>query len=356
MTHRALFLELAARGLRMPIGTDLVLQEEDDPERTRNDGAAMGRVIERAARRWETPLALPLMDLRLEKLDLLALAGIPEADAETFHFHGPLDDAALDALCNPHAAQACAGSRARDEALSFIAGIADLVPVGLTIGPYSLASRLLADPITATALAGCGMTAGESPEVRLLDQCLRVAEAAVLRAVERQIACGAQAMMVCEPAACTAFFSPRQLRAGAEVFEHLVMGPNLRLGAALQQVGCDLIFHDCGTLTDPMVEAFAHRLHPVLLSLGSSRTLWEDARLVPADVVLYGNLPSKSFYSESAMPLEEVERRSEELAARMRACGHPCILGSECDVLYVPESAAAISRKVDAMLGRAVRA
>ena len=85
-----------------------------------------------------------------------------------------------------------------------------------------------------------------------------------------------------------------------------------------------------------MVEAFAHRLHPVILSLGSSRKLWKDARLVPADVVLFGNLPSKSFYSDGAMPVEEVVRRTEELAANMKACHHPCIVGSECDVLLCP--------------------
>ena len=59
-----------------------------------------------------------------------------------------------------------------------------------------------------------------------------------------------------------------------------------------------------------MVEALAHRLHPVILSLGGSRKLWHDARLVPDDVVLYGNLPTKSFYSDGAMPVEEVKRRT----------------------------------------------
>ena len=75
--NREFYLDLAARGLRMPIGTDLVMHEESEPEKVRNDGAALGRVIETAARRWGTPLAVPLMDLRLEKIDLLALAGFP---------------------------------------------------------------------------------------------------------------------------------------------------------------------------------------------------------------------------------------------------------------------------------------
>jgi hypothetical protein len=87
--------------------------------------------------------------------------------------------------------------------------------------------------------------------------------------------------------------------------------------------------------------------------LGSSRKLWEDTRLVPKDVVLYGNLPTKSFYSDGAMPIDEVVRRTEELVANMKACGHPLIVGSECDVLFVSEAQDTIRKKVDAMMTRA---
>lgn len=348
--NRQFYLDLAASGLRFPIGADLVLHEEVDPLNVRNDGRALAGVIERAARRWGTSLAIPLMDLRLEKVDLLAMAGIGETEAETYHFTSPLDEATLAKLCGVQTEPVCAGSRARDEALSIISQHKDLVPVGMAIGPFSLTTRLLADPITAGAMAGSGVTVEESDEVRLLWQCLRVAEAAVLRSLTSQIEHGAKAIMVCEPAACTAYISPRQVKAGSLLFEHLVMEPNLRLKAVMDEAGCDLIFHDCGELVDPMVEAFAHRLHPVMLSLGSSRTLWEDARLVPKDVVLYGNLPSKHFYSDETMPVAEVARRTGELAAKMKACGHPHILGSECDVLFVPDAQETIRRKVDAML------
>jgi hypothetical protein len=334
----------------MPIGADLVLHEEPDPEQARNDGAALGRVIEKTARRWATPLAIPLMDLRLEKTDLLACAGVPASDAEKYHFTSPLNESTIAALCAGKSAPLCRGSIARDQALSHIASLPDLVPVGMAIGPFSLVSRLMPDPITAAAMAGSGVAPEDSDEVRLLWQCLRLAEAAVQRSVRSQIAHGARAMMICEPAACTAFLSPRQLKAGSRLFEQLVMEPNLRLKAILDAVGCDLIFHDCGELIDLMVEAFANRLHPVILSLGGSRKLWEDARLVPSDVVLYGNLPTKSFYSDGAMPLEEVLRRTAELVANMKACGHPHILGSECDVLFVPEAREAILTKVDAMM------
>jgi hypothetical protein len=353
MTMRELCLDLAARGLSMPIGTDLVMHEEPDPEAVRHDGAALGRVIERAARRWGTPLAVPLMDLRLEKTDLLAMAGIGEAEAESYHFSASLPEEKLAFLCAEQAGPLCAGSVARDQALALIATRADLVAVGMAIGPFSLTTRLLADPITAAAMAGTGVQADEADEVKLLWQCLRMAEAAVLRSVRSQIAHGAKAIMICEPAACTAFLSPRQLRAGANLFERLVMEPNLRLKAAMEDGGCALIFHDCGELTDLMVEAFAQRLHPIMLSLGSSRRLWEDARLTPKDVVLYGNLPTKSFYSDSAMPTTEVIRCTEELTGRMKVTGHPYILGSECDVLFVPEAQEPIRTKVGAMMAAA---
>jgi hypothetical protein len=68
--------------------------------------------------------------------------------------------------------------------------------------------------------------------------------------------------------------------ANSILISHLVMEPNICLNAALQPSSCDLTFHDCGELTDAMVEALRKRLHSVILSLGSSRTLWEDARLV----------------------------------------------------------------------------
>src|SRR6185437_2219355 len=348
--NRHFYLDLAARGVRMPIGADLVLHEEPDPEAARGDGRSLGCVIERAAHRWNTPLAMPLMDLRLEKTDLLALASIPEHEAEAYQFSAPLDDRAMEALCDLSASSFCAGSVARDQAISHIASLPDLLPVGMVIGPFSLATRLVRDPITAVALAGMAGDEPQSPEIQLMLQCLRASEAAVLRSIRSQIKHGARAIVVCEPAACTAFFSPRQLKAGSTSFERFVMEPNLRLRAELEQANCDLIFHDCGELIDSMVADFAQRLHPVILSLGSSRKLWDDARLVPADVVLYGNLPSKSFYSDAAMPVETVVDLTRELIARMQACGHPHIVGSECDVLFVPEAQHAILAKVDAIV------
>ncbi len=59
---REFYLGLAARGLRMPIGTDLVLHEEADPDAIRVHGQRLGAVVVETARRFSTPLAVPLME------------------------------------------------------------------------------------------------------------------------------------------------------------------------------------------------------------------------------------------------------------------------------------------------------
>lgn len=73
----------------MPIGADLVLHEEPNPEAIMLDAERLGRVVEKAARRYRTPLAFPLMDLLLEKSDLLEFVGVPESEIDLFHFKAP---------------------------------------------------------------------------------------------------------------------------------------------------------------------------------------------------------------------------------------------------------------------------
>ncbi|MCP5114044.1 MAG: hypothetical protein GY953_24690, partial [bacterium] len=138
--------------------------------------------------------------------------------------------------------------------------------------------------------------------------------------------------------------------AGSDIFERYVIQPNLRLRRQMAESGADLIFHNCGELNDTMVEQFATHLGPSIMSLGSSRLLDEDAAIVPKDIVLFGNLPTKTFYSDAKMPVEEVERLTCDLIERMRATGHPHILGSQCDVLHVPDAAETIRRKVAVMI------
>jgi uroporphyrinogen-III decarboxylase len=345
-----LFLEMARRGLRMPIGADLILHESSDPEACKHDAQLLGAVVEAAARQYRTPFAFPLMDLTLEKADLLRFFDVPEARAAQFHFSEAPSLQAVSELLAASTRPFSLRIEANQNAVRYIAQRTGLVPVGMLIGPFSLMTKLVADPIVPVAMAAGGVTAEEDPLVCLVERCLALAEATVQRSAEAQIAAGARAMIVCEPAANTVYLSPRQLRAGSDILERFVLSPNRRLRGLLARHAVDLIFHDCGELTTDMVRQFALELRPAVLSLGSSRKLWEDASVVPEEVVLFGNLPTKTFYSDAAMPIEEVKRLTRETIQRMAACGHAHILGSECDVLHVPDAAGTIRRKVEAML------
>lgn len=347
---REYFVALAATGLRMPIGTDLVLHEHQDAEAIMRSGRRLGAVMAESAARYRAPLAIPLMDLRLEKADLLARIGAGGSDIDTFHFAEPPSEEVLALAEATKEAPFTERGQAHIDSIRYIAEQTGLLPVGMAIGPFSLMTKLMADPITAVAMAGTGMTGEESFEVLMAERCLQLARATVTRSLAAQIRAGAKAVIVCEPAANAVYLSPKQIARGSDIFERFVMEPHLAIKAQLDAAGVDLIFHDCGELIPEMVTAFGHGIHPVMLSLGSSRCLWEDAARVPKDVVLFGNLPTKNFYSDEAMSLEKVEAMTGELLTRMKETGQPFILGSECDVLHVPQAAATIRRKVDLML------
>jgi hypothetical protein len=338
---RSFYLDLAASGLRMPIGTHLVLCEQADPAAVALDGQKLGRVVEAAARRFRTPLALPLMALKLEKESLLLARGMAATDVDTFHF-ADLPAGRAEFQLTPKMAAVCGGIRQ-------VAEQTDLVPVGMGIGPFSLMTKLISDPIAPVFMAGAGETAEDEPEVALVEALLELSFQTIQKYLDAQIAAGAKAIILCEPAANQVYFSPRQLADSYATFERYVMKFNLALRDQLGARGVDLIFHDCGELSEGMVRRFA-QLDPAILSLGSSRCLWEDAALLPKTTVLYGNLPTKKFYSDEVMSLAKVRELAVDLNTKMRATGHPFILGSECDVLSVPGCEAAIREKVAAFL------
>lgn len=84
--QREFYLDLARQGLRMPIGTDLVLHEKDDVDGILVDGYRLGQVVKEAARRYRTPLAVPHMDLMIEKTAMLELLEVPAPQIPTYHF------------------------------------------------------------------------------------------------------------------------------------------------------------------------------------------------------------------------------------------------------------------------------
>lgn len=333
----------------MPVGTDLVLHEAGDREAILLDGKRLGGIVQKAAERYKTPLAFPLMDLTVEKAAIVAALGYDVPEPASFHFMEPMAPNNLTVLLVRLAEIETPRMRANAESLKTVGAESDLVPVGMSIGPFSLMSKLIADPITPLYLAGAGATAEEEPEVLLVEQCLTIAMCIIRNSLDRQIAAGAKAIFVCEPAANIAYISPKQLDLDTNIFERYVMDQNRVLAQHLHDRGVDLIFHDCGELTDSMVKAFG-TLDPAILSLGSSRKVWEDAPLIPDNTVIYGNMPTKKFYSDTEMPLRDVVTLAQEIRAKMAKTGHPFILGSECDVLCVNGAEKMIGDKVNAFL------
>jgi uroporphyrinogen-III decarboxylase len=346
---RNYYINLARSGLRMPIGADLVLREKPDAEAILHDGRRLGMVIEEAARRYRTPLAIPHMDLEVEKASLLLAMGVPPGEVRTHRLAGCPDKSTVALAKERLEGPPDPRLRAQIDAVAYVSSVPDLLPMGMAIGPFSLMTKLLADPITPIYLAGSGVTAEDDEDVRAVEVALELATVTILRSVRLQARAGAKAVVIAEPAANQVYLSPRQMEQGSDVFERYVMQHNGRIKQALEEEGVDLMFHCCGELTDEMVRSFC-TLRPVILSLGSSRRLWEDAAIVPKDVVLYGNLPTKRFYSDDLVTDAEVRRMAAELTARMRDAGHPFILGSECDVLSVPGCEQTIKAKVAAFM------
>jgi len=346
---RAQLLDLASQNHRVPIGADLVLHQHDDAEAILRDGARLGAVVAEAAARFCSPLAFPIMNLRLEKAELLRFFGVSEDAADKFHFTtAPTAAQRNDYARYVRQGEPSARVQANLGALQYIAQQPGLLPIGMCIGPFSLTTKLMADPITPVCLAGSGISAEEDADVALLEACAELSLTCVLRQIERALDAGARAVFIAEPAANQVYFSPLQLADGSDIFERCVLKPNHRIAELLASRDADLLFHCCGEITDTMLDGFCS-LRPSLLSLGSSRRLWEDAARVPKDIVLYGNLASKMFYSDDTMPLFRVVDQVTELAARMAATGHPFIMGTECDTLHVAEHAATIRAKVDCL-------
>lgn len=333
--ERRYYLNLAQSGLGMPIGTDLLLHEHDDHADILRDGRRLGELMAQSASRYRTPLAFPVMDLELEKLHLLEVLGIETDDPSTFHFSTAPGEAAMERLEQRLTQPLSERMQAVCGALTYLSQSTILLPVGMCIGPFSLMTKLVSDPITPIAMAGMGLTAGDEPGIITVDQALEMATQTIIRYIEAQIEAGAKAIFICEPAANRVYLSPNQIERGSDIFERFVMRNLLRIQHLLFENDVDLFLHDCGELTDYMVEQFA-RLDPALLSLGSSRDLAHDATLMPRDIVLFGNLPSKRFYSHSEISVKQVREMGAELVAKMRQANHPFILGSECDVLSVP--------------------
>ena len=346
---RQYFIELTRKDVRVPIGVDMILHQYPDVNAILDDGKRMGEVLLEAARFYHSPIVMPHMDLMLEKDHLLSLMGIPVADRPAYHFSGCPSEAMVAEFKSKIKGPLGKRMEARNDAIRYVATQSTLLPMGISIGPFSLMTKLLADPITPIFLAGSGITGDDDPEVRAVEICLELALATVLRAIESQLDAGARTIIVAEPAANTVYLSPKQMEEGADIYDRFVLKPNAVMRKLVADRGAALIFHDCGSLSPEMIRKL-NTLHPEVFSFGSPVNLWEAADLVSKDTVLYGNLPSKRFMSDCLITVDEVKDMSRYLAERMREKNHPFMLGTECDVLCVHEHKEVIARKVDAFM------
>jgi len=343
--NRRLYLDLAASGLAIPIGTDVVLQEHSDPGNILLDGLKLGQVVEQSARRYHSPLGIPLMDLQIERSAILEILNIPGPEVNSFHFTEAPREEIIQEIDLKLNKRLSARMQATCTGIQYIHNRTKLIPVGMCIGPFSLMTKLMDDPISAVYLYGLGAEGNSEPLVATLLGTLKLSTVVISRYIRVQIAAGAKLIIMCEPAANMVYISPKQIEKGSDVFDRCVIQNISRIKKILDDNSVDLFLHDCGELTDIIVEKFS-QLNPAILSLGSSRQLWKDARLVSPNTVLYGNLPSKKFYSDELISPAELKTMAEDLVNRMREVGHPFILGSECDVLSVPGYHQLISEKV----------
>ena len=212
---RQFYLDLAAAGLSMPIGTHLVLHEHSDPAAIVQDGDRLGRVVEESARRFRMPLAFPLMDLKLEKEALLLARGVPETAVDSYHF-SEMPESNGEFRLTQNMEAVCG-------AIRYIATETDLIPVGMGIGPFSLMTKLISDPIAPVFMAGTGATGEDEPEVALVERLLDLGFATIQKYLNAQMDAGAKAIILCEPAANKVYFSPNQLAESYDVFDRYVM-------------------------------------------------------------------------------------------------------------------------------------
>ncbi len=344
--ERSFYLNLARDNVRLPIAADMVLHEREDPLACRYSGECLGKAILDAAERFRMPLAFPLMDLRTEKEWMLAQFDIPLDRIDSFHFTEDLDESTLEKLRAVASAAPTPRMEASLGALRHVAAHSDRVPVGMCIGPFSLMTKLLEDPITAAFSVALDP---EDEDAELVLKLMEAATEAIIQWVRLQIDAGAKAVCLCEPAFNVIYVSPRQIEQDPSVLDTLVLNFLQRIKKVMTDEGVDLILHDCGELNEAIIRSF-NRLDPAILSLGSPCNLPEIAGLIDRKTVIMGNLPSKKFYTDTEMTAEMVTLESRKLLEAMRATGHPFILATECDVLSVPGCEQTIMSKVLALV------
>ena len=343
---RERWLDIARATPTVPLAVDIACHNLPGIKIRSQKSLPVGPALIRAAARYNAPFIFSKMDLTREQATLARSLGLSEpGDLESFHFNMVPEDGPAAELSKKE----WFSSKEWEEQLSNVmyAHANSTLPVlGSAIGVFTLITKMMQGEkaIVAVSMHGSGETATGDPDVALLLWLLPICEKVVTQSVTAQLNAGAAGIMIADPAAQVNFIPPSM----PEMFEKFVVEPNRRIRELIERRNADLFFHCCGELVPEYVSEFGHSIHPTVLSLGSSRCLWEDAKVVPKDVVLYGNVPSKHFVSKE-LTADAVTRQCRQLRDEMGRIAHPFILGTECDTLHVPGNDAAIDAKLNAM-------
>src|ERR1035437_4376905 len=148
---------MAKVGTAMVLATDMVLKEKANHEELLNNGDELGKIILESANRYDLPLALPFMDLTLEKEWLLTLLGIERSKIEKYHFDEDPDENTILKVKNGLSKISTTRIDATCNALAYVAKNSNKLPVGMCIGPFSLMTKLISEPISPVFLAAMGV-------------------------------------------------------------------------------------------------------------------------------------------------------------------------------------------------------
>jgi hypothetical protein len=206
------------------------------------------------------------MDLRVEKTDLVHQLRPDVTETDTFHFESPPSPTDLEQT--RERTDGALPSTGRTATRSPRSPRPGLTPFGISIGPFSTTKPSAIR--SARGLAGRGaardeplVATAEGARPAELPSTLAARAGRGWRGGRHRLRAGGE----------RALRLPRQMAQGSPVFDRFVVEPLLRLKALLDDEGVDLFLHDCGEPTTAMVEALASRVHPAVLSLGSSRRL-----------------------------------------------------------------------------------
>ena len=216
-----------------------------NPDAIPLDGNHLGQLIAKNAHQHHSKLAVPFLDLTIEKNIILEQLKLPL----DHQFHNPLPYETVHDLCHRLQTAPTGRWKATVDAIAYIAQHTELTPVGLSTGPFTVMTQLVADAKAAVQQAGHGISAQDSPAVNLTEQMLDLALRVCIRVIASQLGAGAKVIIVCEPAVDQDCLQP-------VTFERYVLAPHRHIKEILNAAGAELIVHAPGKLTPEMRKAF----------------------------------------------------------------------------------------------------